>query len=135
MEGRGRGEENCSLAEAREPQGWLVLTLHLEQHSLTTLAGTPRPRAGRASAVGTRSSRLQICPPQWRRAHGREGERQNRRLGAKRGPKGGRCGRSSGPPGLSLKRLPTPVCCSSTRAWSLRDPEHLPRALLGARVG
>ena len=39
----------------------------------------------------------------------REGEKQKWRLEAKTGPKDGRCGLSSGPPGVSLKRLPVPI--------------------------
>lgn len=118
--GGGREEENCSLAEAREPQGWLVLTLHLTQHSLTPLAGTPRPRAGRASqghtAKAGRHRDTQLPPADLFVPSGegptvegsREGEKQNRRLEAKTSPKDGCCGLSSGPPGLSLKRLPVP---------------------------
>lgn len=118
--GGGREEENCSLAEAREPQGWLILTLHLTQHSLTPLAGTPRPRAGRASqghtAKAGRHRDTQLPPADLFVPSGegptvegsREGEKQNRRLEAKTRPKDGCCGLSSGPPGLSLKRLPVP---------------------------
>lgn len=107
-------------AEAREPQGWLVLTLHLTQHSLTPLAGTPRPeQAGppKGTAKAGRHWDTQLLPADLFVPSGegptvegsREGEKQNPRLEAVTpGPKDGCCGLSSGPPGLSLKRLPVP---------------------------
>lgn len=81
---------------------------------------TPRPRAGRASgghaakAGGHRDTQLSpldlsVCSGEGPTVEGsRDGERQNWSLGAKMGPKDGRCGLSSGPPGLPLKRLPDP---------------------------